>query len=148
MRSPRAYPSKVCPICEKEFTPWKVYQRYCTDCTKYRINEIRRLTRAEQKVKRDAERALELRKCPICKSEFIPVNGTQTYCKDCRVNRKDDIKLYLAELTKKKKKKKKPVVKSVMDICRDLDEYNRKHGTLLSYGKYVEKLNNGTLKPD
>ena len=145
MANPKAYPNKICPLCEKEFTPWKSYQQYCTHCLKYRANDIKRLVRARKKQNIDAKKERQTRTCPICKGEFVPVNGTHTYCKDCRANRKDDIAQYLADLTAKKKKKK-PVVKSVMEICKDLEEYNRKHGTLLSYGKYIEKLENGTLK--
>lgn len=147
----------LCPICETIFTPGRSTQRYCRDCRKNRKAEISKLLREEMKVKcklipRIGERPKTNLVCPICKIEFTPVNHTQRYCKDCRANRGKEIAKYLAdERYKRKYKEEKRRIfgqKSIFDICKDIDEYNRKHGTHLSYGKYVGMMETGTLKID
>ena len=88
---------------------------------------------------------MEYRNCPICYADFIPKQANHIYCEDCRQYRRHEIDAY--------RESKKPIVvdrvsniKSVDDIIRDMNAYNKKHGTWLTYGQYVMKLEHGWLK--
>lgn len=65
---------------------------------------------------------MRILQCPICGCEFETAASNVKYCPGCR---------------KKPKKVPVKVSKGLADILRELDEYNRTHGTFLSYGKWV-----------
>ena len=70
--------------------------------------------------------------CIVCGKEFISTNPKATICSDeCREIRKNETKA-----ARKPKVKKK----TLDEVLADLDEYNRTHGTHLTYGKYKEML--------
>jgi predicted nucleic acid-binding Zn ribbon protein len=78
---------------------------------------------------------LKLKKCEIC-GELMAGNGK--YCStECRriahIERTKASQKRAAQQKKKKKKKLAPLDA----ILEELAEYNRKHGTNLSYGQYV-----------
>lgn len=84
--------------------------------------------------------------CPICMKMFERRNANQKYCDFCKKNRPDDIKEYVkAEYLKKQKNKTVPK-ESLTQVLRDLNEYNKKHGTHLTYGKYVQMKTLGQLE--
>lgn len=83
--------------------------------------------------------------CPICDEEFEPTSASQIYCHDCRKNRNADIQAYIRE-QKKKGKPTRVRPKSIKRILRDLEQYNKQHGTLLSYGQYVALLDQGMIE--
>ena len=93
----------------------------------------------------------EILLCPICGMKFVSVNKNDHYCKECRTHRYSAIRRYQAVKRKerqdqlaKEKEKSKPL--SISDIVKGIDDYYKKHGEILSYGKYVSMLENGTLK--
>jgi hypothetical protein len=47
---------------------------------------------------------------------------------------------------RKRAKRKLSYTKTINDIVEELNDYNERHGTLLSYGKYVSMMENGKLK--
>lgn len=67
---------------------------------------------------------MKILQCTICGHEFETAACNVKYCPGCR-----------------KKAKSKPIPertnKSLADVMRELDEYNRTHGTFLTYGKWV-----------
>lgn len=63
--------------------------------------------------------------CEYCLKPMSEFEQGNT-CKKC--------KKWVAE-EKRKEKAKKPC--SITDVMRELDEYNKKHGTRLSYGQYM-----------
>ena len=63
-------------------------------------------------------------KCVECHKVFRNPDKNERFCPDCKKIRD-------------KKKSKPKANKSVWQIARELEEYNKKHGTMLSYGKYV-----------
>jgi hypothetical protein len=84
--------------------------------------------------------------CPICFNGFHPHNGNQKYCKFCHEHRRDDIKEYQAKMHEKKEREKRHKLNPIWSITREIKEYNKKHGTYLSYGQYVMKKSLGQLK--
>lgn len=67
--------------------------------------------------------------CIVCGKEFISTNPKATMCSDeCREKRKNSLKA-----SRKRPKKKK---KTLDELLAEIDEYNRTHGTHLTYGKY------------
>ena len=87
------------------------------------------------------------RLCPICHDEFEPSKHNQVYCHDCLDNRRAEIRKRTDAARKKRRYKRSLThTKNLEEILEDLNEYNERHGTYLSYGKYVSKLENGTLK--
>lgn len=71
---------------------------------------------------------MRILQCTICGHEFETAACNAKYCPDCRKKAKS-------------KSKPKPIPErtnqSLADVMRELNEYNRKHGTLLTYGKWV-----------
>lgn len=63
-------------------------------------------------------------KCAECGKVFRNPNENERFCPDCN------------KIKEKKKRKSKPD-KTLYQIMKDLAKYNKKHGTKLSYGKYV-----------
>lgn len=87
--------------------------------------------------------------CSWCKKDFQPTAANQKYCHDCRTKHGKEIKAYYeaTRIRKRRVLKVKPLPKkTIPDIVRDIMAYNKKHGTHLTYGQYVGKLQMGTLK--
>lgn len=66
-------------------------------------------------------------KCAECYKFFRNPNENERLCPECKKTK---------ESRKKPKQKAKPN-KSIWQITRELEKYNREHRTMLSYGKYV-----------
>jgi hypothetical protein len=65
--------------------------------------------------------------CAECYKFFRNPNENERICPDCRRIREK----------KKTIKKKAKANKSIWQITRELEEYNKEHKTRLSYGQYV-----------
>lgn len=63
-------------------------------------------------------------KCAECKKVFRNPNENERFCPECK------------KIREKKKPRKKPT-KSLYQITKDLEKYNKTHGTSLTYGEYV-----------
>ena len=63
-------------------------------------------------------------KCVECYKFFRNPNENERFCPECKK-------------IKEKKRRKPKADKSLYQITRDLAKYNKKHGTILSYGEYV-----------
>lgn len=79
--------------------------------------------------------------CALCGKLFIAKSNNAKYCVDCRYK---GGQLKIKQLRAARKKRK--IHKSLNDIMWDLAEYNKKHKTNLSYGKYVQLLESGEIK--
>ena len=66
-------------------------------------------------------------KCAECHKVFRNPDENERFCPDCK------------KIKNKKKLKPKPN-KNASQIIIELEEYNKKHGTRLSYGQYVGKF--------
>lgn len=81
--------------------------------------------------------------CPICLGMFRPRRPDHDYCDECRKNRKYEILLY-------RNGKLRPICNDNMDALHDMnaeiEAYNKKHGTCLTYGKYVQYKRAGWLE--
>ena len=66
-------------------------------------------------------------RCAECNKVFRNPNENERLCPECK-KIKD---------SKKKPKQKAKSNKSILQITRELEKYNREHRTMLSYGKYV-----------
>lgn len=75
--------------------------------------------------------------CIVCGKEFTATNPKSKVCSaECKAKRKNE-----SRAVKKPKEEKK----TLDEVLKDVDEYNRTHGTHLTYGKYqnmkfIEKL--------
>jgi hypothetical protein len=65
--------------------------------------------------------------CAECYKFFRSPNENEKICPDCRKIREN----------KKRTKKKAKTNKSIWQITRELEQYNKEHKTRLSYGQYV-----------
>jgi rRNA maturation endonuclease Nob1 len=63
--------------------------------------------------------------CAECKKIFRNPNENKRFCPDC------------SKIKEKKSPKTEEKSKSLSEVMKDLNEYNQKHGTNLSYGEYV-----------
>ena len=63
-------------------------------------------------------------KCAECHKVFRNPNENERLCPECKK-------------IKDKKKRKPKASKTILQITRDLEKYNKEHKTRLSYGKYV-----------
>ena len=66
-------------------------------------------------------------KCAECYKFFRNPNENERLCPECKKIKEG----------RKKPKQKAKSNKSIWQITRELEKYNREHGTRLSYGKYV-----------
>lgn len=84
--------------------------------------------------------------CKQCGREFIHTTFCKTYCDECSADRK-------RERNKKFMRKKRGSQisggyktttrresKSLSQVVRELEEYNKEHGTCISYGQYVSMI--------
>lgn len=68
-------------------------------------------------------------KCTECGKIFRNPDENERFCPECKK---------IKESKKKPKQKAKSIKsKSIWQITRELEKYNKEHGTWLSYGKYV-----------
>lgn len=86
--------------------------------------------------------------CPICEEDFKKSKHNQKYCNDCLENRKYEIYKYAAQQKKIKEERKarQEGIKTIDQVIAELEAYNKKHGTCISYGKYVEMMYLGQVK--
>ena len=84
--------------------------------------------------------------CAHCGVEFSAKYETTKYCKHCRQKKS-------AETRAKNKAAKGPEVykpqsdnASIIVLLRKIAQYNKEHGTNLSYGKYVLMMSQGKVE--
>ena len=63
-------------------------------------------------------------KCAECKKVFRNPDENERFCPECKK-------------IKEKKKRKPKANKTIWQITRELEKYNKEHRTMLSYGQYV-----------
>ena len=80
--------------------------------------------------------------CKLCGKEITPVNLKRKYCIPCSkiANRMNDKRRREINAVPKIGK-----VSALRRFCYEIAEYNEKHGTNLSYGKYVAYKNEGKI---
>lgn len=66
-------------------------------------------------------------KCAECHKVFRNPNENERFCPECKKIKE----------SKKKSKSKAKTNKSILQITRELEKYNKEHKTRLSYGQYV-----------
>ena len=64
-------------------------------------------------------------RCVECYKVFRNPNENERFCPECK------------NIKKSKKKAKQKANKTIFQITRELEKYNKEHRTMLSYGKYV-----------
>ena len=64
-------------------------------------------------------------KCAECYKFFRNPNENERFCPECK------------KIKESKKKAKPKANKTVLQITRELEKYNKEHKTRLSYGQYV-----------
>ena len=64
-------------------------------------------------------------KCAECHKVFRNPDENERLCPECK------------NIKKSKKKAKQKANKTIFQITRELEKYNKEHGTRLSYGQYV-----------
>jgi hypothetical protein len=74
------------------------------------------------------------KKCEKCGKFYYTSKECSTICEKCQSN---DNQNYELSQTGKPKNRKKRAVKSISEILRDMEKYNKEHNTNLSYGYYV-----------
>ena len=81
------------------------------------------------------------KECALCGETFIARSHSAKYCPECRdyAKIKRDRKYY----AEKKNSYYKRSGKSIREIMRELQQYNREHKTNLTYGQYVQMIEGG-----
>ena len=68
-------------------------------------------------------------KCAECKKVFRNPDENERFCPECKK---------IKESKKKARQKAKSIKsKSILQVTGELEKYNKKHRTMLTYGKYV-----------
>ncbi len=87
-------------------------------------------------------------KCKDCGCKFYAKTKHKAFCEDCiKRHRKESLKEESKKHIKPENEaapaspKRKKKAKSLNQILSDLERYNKKHKTILSYGEYVSLLN-------
>ena len=85
--------------------------------------------------------------CIDCGCSFMAGSKAAKRCPECNLKHRKNQKQGYAEdfksTRKVRKKKQKP--KSITQVLRELEVYNKEHKTHLSYGKFVELMAGGKL---
>lgn len=76
---------------------------------------------------------MEIKRICLCGNEFVAKSGAAKWCEDCR--REMNMKP-----TRSKKRCNKP--KTINEVLCEIEQYNKEHGTNLSYGKYFLRGSN------
>lgn len=95
----------------------------------------------KSKTKLDISVVRPKRVCPICLGTYTPKTKHQKFCKECRINRRYDIELYRAGLLRPEPKENE----KLHAMQAEIEAYNKKHGTCLTYGKYLHLKTYGLL---
>ena len=75
--------------------------------------------------------------CVDCGQPFISKSNSAKRCTECRAANKKELS------RKRKKGYRQEPSKSIAEVMRELKAYNEKHGTFISYGQYVSKVEGG-----
>lgn len=82
------------------------------------------------------------KKCRTCGKQFVTFNSRKQLCEIC--GDKNEIKRSRHEQSKNVKEPAKR--KNSLDAkLRELKAYNEEHGTRLSYGQYIAKIESGEI---
>ena len=154
---------KVCPICNKEFTPLDSHQKYCSDeCKKEGgriVQKQSRQNRKEQvreylkkryheiykdklKAKRKEATQSMVKVCPICNKEFNPSHASQKYCSEECVEKAKTLNNLAFCKTEKYKKAHEKYLKSKKGIASRKKYQNTqafKDSVKKSYEKHKEE---------
>ena len=82
------------------------------------------------------------RVCPICLGMFTPNTKKHKFCNSCRKNRRWAIRQYQNGIMTPNPKANV----ALHSMCAEIEAYNKKHGTNLTYGKYIQYKNAGWLE--
>lgn len=66
-------------------------------------------------------------RCAECHKVFRNPDESERLCPECKKIKE----------SKKKARQKAKSIKSILQITRELEKYNREHRTMLSYGEYI-----------
>lgn len=80
-------------------------------------------------------------RCFNCNREFTYTSDAKKYCPECD----KQIKRERNRNFMRKKRRASIEIKTLPEIMQDLKEYNEKHGTYLSYGRYVAMVERGLV---
>ena len=79
--------------------------------------------------------------CVICGRSFLTSCNNAKYCLECREKYQAEVKKDIAHRSYFKRKialhNPHPERKTIWDVMRELENYNRTNGTYLTYGQYV-----------
>jgi hypothetical protein len=75
--------------------------------------------------------------CKQCGKEFIHGTYCKTYCDECSAIRQRERNRKFMQKKRGGKVTKQKENKSLSQVIRELEEYNKAHGTCISYGQYV-----------
>lgn len=78
--------------------------------------------------------------CADCGTEFFNTSKRALRCEECRKQRDRD--RAKRSYIKRKVKREKLPSKSIRQITRELEKYNKEHGTHYTYGQFVSLLHN------
>lgn len=77
--------------------------------------------------------------CEVCGSEFTCRQHNAKYCPGCKEDAYNEKQVQWRKRARAKRKsvKVKQEFKSINEVLADIEAYNKKHGSNLSYGQYI-----------
>lgn len=84
--------------------------------------------------------------CVDCGHTFTAYSRGALRCAECKVEHKRrTAAVGMASFRNGKKSKPYKVRKTIREVLKELEKYNKKHGTRLSYGQFVQKMEAGEI---
>lgn len=80
-------------------------------------------------------------RCFNCNREFTYTSDAKKYCPECD----KEIRRERARKCMARKRRPSVEIKTLSEIMQELKEYNEKHKTCLSYGRYVAMVERGLI---
>lgn len=87
--------------------------------------------------------------CPVCLCVYQQRSHNQKFCNDCLEHRPRDVKRYRYEMRKKANQQYNDIYfgqKGIHTVNAEIEQYNKKHGTCYTYGKYIHAKTYGLLE--
>lgn len=87
--------------------------------------------------------------CHLCLCTYQPNAINQKFCNDCLEHRPGEIRRYRHKIQEKKniiENNEYYGMRGIHTVNSEVEEYNKKHGTSLTYGKYLHAKTYGLLE--
>lgn len=75
--------------------------------------------------------------CSVCGTLFETTGKSAKYCPECRIWKKKEMSANSRKAMRARRAHQQIKSTTINDVLRELEEYNKRHGTCYTYGQYM-----------